>query len=115
MTGTDLYRRMCAFNYGDAERAAVMREVWDPTPWMVEIYTGQCGDERDREMQRWCHDEFGGQSWPLHGRPARWLRGSATVHGWTWYGFADQAGMGRFVAHWPAPEGVRQPDTAPAG
>ena len=58
MTGTDLYRRMCAFNYGDAERAAVMREVWDPTPWMVEIYTGQCGDERDREMQRWCHDEL---------------------------------------------------------
>jgi hypothetical protein len=105
-----LYDRMIAFNYGDDERLAIMREVWDPTPWMVDASTGSFyHNGLDHEMQEWCYAEFGPQSFPLHGKSGRWIRGCATVHGWTWFGFADKADMERFIARWPAPEGVEQP------
>jgi hypothetical protein len=106
---TSLYDSMIAFNYGDAERAAIMREVWDPTPWMVDAFTGGCGGARERDMMDWCFEQFGQQSFPLHGRPGRWMQGCATVHGWTWFGFAEKTDMDRFIARWPAPEGVEQP------
>lgn len=113
MTGTDLYHRLLAFNHGDKERDALAREVWSPTPWMIDVYTGRCIEDRDREILQWCHSEFGQESSPIHGREGRWHRGGAIINGWTWYGFADEEAMKRFVARWPAPDGIVLPSGGP--
>ena len=107
---TPLYHRMIAFNYEDDERAELMRKVWDGHRWMVDAWTGNYQDGRKREMLQWCYDTFGDQALPIHGRPGTWMQGSATVHGWTWFGFATDADMVRFIERWPPPDGVRQPD-----
>lgn len=111
---TSLFERSMAFDYGDAKRSALMRTVWSDTPWMVDAYTGGYSRDRDREDQilRWCYAEFGEMASPIHGRAGRWHRGSATINGWTWMGFATEAEMNRFVNHWPIPEGVIDPGNA---
>ena len=107
---TPLFERTMAFDYGRAETSALMRKVWEPTPWMVDAYTGDVVDrEREREMLSWCYDEIGPQASPIHDRAGRWQRGNATVFGWTSFGFAAEADMLRFIARWPAPEGVGTP------
>jgi len=100
---TALYERMVAFNYEDDERAALMREVWDGFPWMVDAYTGNFDEGRKREMLQWCYDTFGDQASPIHKKPGLWLQGNATVYGWTWFGFANKPMMDTFIARWPAP------------
>lgn len=112
--GTDLHERMLAFDYGDAERKDLMREVWSGHTWMVDAYTGNYMDPRSREMLHWCHEHLGPQASPIHGRPGRWYRGGATIHGWTWIGFADKMDMEVFRARWPTPEGVRDPNAPSA-
>jgi hypothetical protein len=108
---TDLYRRTIAFEYGNTETSALTRKVWEPTPWMIDMYTGHhpFGDPRERQILDWCYDELGEESSPIHGHTGRWHRGSATVNGRTWFGFATETDMQRFLAAWPAPEGVKQP------
>lgn len=101
--GSDLYRRVLAFDYGDDERADLMREVWSQTPWMVDAYSGPTADGRDFDMRAWCRARFGAEALPLHGRPGQWQRGGATIHGWTWFGFATEAQMREFVEAWPDP------------
>jgi hypothetical protein len=71
---TDLYRRAMAYDYGDAERAALMREVWDPTPWIIDAYTGCDDGLRELQILRWCRNEFGDESSPIHGRTAAGTR-----------------------------------------
>ena len=114
---TDLYHRALAFDYGDAERAATMRKVWDPTPWIIDAYTGRDDGLRELQILRWCHDELGEQSSPIHGRTGRWHRGSATINGWTWFGFATEAeaDMQLFQATWPTPPGIAHPDAGVSG
>lgn len=108
---TDLYHRMLAFDYGDTERADLMKQVWQDTPWMIDVWSGGYSRHRDREMEilNWCNDTFGQQAAPIHERPGAWYRGSATIHGWTWFGFSTEADMVRFQERWPTPEGVREP------
>jgi hypothetical protein len=107
---TALHQRMLAFNYEDASRAALMRQVWAPTPWMEDVYTGnESGQGRDRDMQQWCHDRFGQMCSPIHEKAGRWQRGCATVYGWTWFGFAEETDLLRFLARWPTPDGIERP------
>ncbi|MGJ4893732.1 hypothetical protein ACQR2B_06830 [Bradyrhizobium oligotrophicum] len=106
IAGTDLFRRAMAFDYGDAERSAIMREVWTPTPWMVEAYTGRCDEIREHNIIHWCHDAFGQAASPIHGRTGDWQRGCATVHGWTWFGFSSEALMRQFLGAWPQPDSI---------
>lgn len=108
---TDLYRRTMewAEHNLDAEGASLMHKVWDATPWMVEVYTGRMAAARDSEMRDWCCNQFGDEAWPIHGRSGAWCRGSATVFGWTWFGFAEQGMMERFMAVWPAPDDAEAP------
>jgi len=112
MTGetmaTELYQRTMAFDYGDTERNAIMHKVWDGFPWMVNAYTGGYSKHRDREhdILTWCHENIGEQASPIHDRHGRWYRGSATVDGWTFMGFVSKEEMEKFIARWPAPEGV---------
>lgn len=101
--GTDLYLRM------DEERRTLLRQVWSPTPWMVDAYTGACDTYRHLDIMHWCSEKFGPESWPLHGEPGNWHRGAFTVDGWTWYGFKTEAMLQEFLAAWPTPEGVKHP------
>ena len=106
---TELYQRMIEQSPTCAGGAELAHRVWDGTPWMVNIYTGSHPDPRDRDILEWCYEEFGEQANPFgpEPQPGRWRRGSATIHGWTWYGFASQEDMEKFVAAWPTPEGVQ--------
>jgi hypothetical protein len=87
------------------ERGALMRKVWEKTPWMVNAYTGD-PYIREIKMLRWCQENFGPEAWPIHGKPGKWYRGGATVNGWTRMGFETEAMMNKFCETWPAPEGV---------
>jgi hypothetical protein len=106
---TDLYYRTIAFDYGDQERNILMREVWAPTPFMIDAYTGPTWGELDRDMREWCRDVFGGECFTIGGREGRWQRGGATIHGWTWYGFSTEEELTKFLERWPTPETVRKP------
>lgn len=113
---TPLFDRVMAFDHGDVELNDLVRKVWEPTPWMINVFTGRDADEpREREMLIWCFRELGEESSPIHSRHGTWHRGNATVLGWTWYGFATEAAMQRFLARWPTPEGVTHPEPAPIG
>lgn len=101
MTGTPLFERMLAYDYGDAERAELMREVWTPTPFMVNVNTSSIASNRDYEIHRWCREQFGPENWLLADKVGTWQRGSATVDGTTWYGFATEALMQQFLKRWP--------------
>lgn len=103
--GTELYREMLAFNYGDGERNEMMRNHWTGTPWMINIFTGSHPDGRDREMMEWCAERFGPEAWPYSTNPraGRWKRGGATVFGWGWYGFDAEQAMKEFEAAFPNP------------
>src|SRR4029077_17163690 len=100
---TDLFERTISFNYGDEEGCVLMRRVWSVTPWMVDAFTGPSCDDRDLAMRQWCWRTFGHEAAPIHDRPGQWQRGSATVYGWTWYGFATRAQLEQFQARWPVP------------
>ncbi len=101
--GTDLYRSILAFNDDDPERKALMARVWRDTPWMVDAYTGSHDSDRRHHLLEWCHEQFGPEAAPIHGRPGSWHSGGATVYGWTWMGFATEDQMCKFMARWPAP------------
>ena len=108
--GTALFNRVLRFDHGDQERNDLMRKVWSVTPWMVDAYTGSIDyGGRYREMMDWCFDQFGQECSPIHDKPGRWQRGSATIFGWTWFGFTRREEMERFVAQWPAPPGIAFP------
>lgn len=97
---TALHKRILAFDYGDQERTDLMIKVWAVTPFVVNVRTGSVNSETEREITEWCREKFGPDAWPIHGKPGKWQRGSATVHGETFMGF-DTAEtlavfMGRF-------------------
>lgn len=102
---TELYERVIAFDYGDAQRSDLMQRVWARTPWMVNAYSGSYDDPRSREMMHWLY-QSGPECSVINEREGRWQRGGATVHGWTWFGFATRAEMDRFITAWPTPEDV---------
>lgn len=102
--GTDLYKRTMQwaehdgrYRYGD-----LMREVWSVTPWMVDAYTGGYSNnlEREENIREWCREHFGQEASPLHGIKGAWQRGSATINGYTWMGFATQEMLEKFCQRW---------------
>ena len=105
VVGTDLYRWMMAWADEDpiANHRELMVKVWSGTPWMVDAFTGSVADTRDFEMRDWCYEHFGEQAWPIHGKPGDWHRGSATVFGRTWFGFATEEMLNQFAERWPDP------------
>lgn len=100
MVGSALYQQMLAFDYGDTERNELMRKVWSGTPWMVNAWTGSPDDDEFRWIMDWCRERWGPEAWPLHDRGGTWQRGGATIHGWTWFGFATEAMMQEFAERW---------------
>ena len=98
--GSPLFHRIVSFDYGDDERSALMLKVWSGTPWAVETWTGGIDNDQSREIMDWCRERWGDGALPIHGRPGRWYRGSATVHGWTFFGFETEAMMREFASEW---------------
>lgn len=104
--GTDLYRRVTAYaEERGADDLALHLKVWQPTPWMIDVYVGKTYSEEWLlpAHHEWCNANLGEESWPIHGHPGVWHRGGATVDGWTWYGFATEDLMRRFLAQFPQP------------
>lgn len=106
--GSPLYARTMTRAANDPDGGALMRQVWEGTPWIVDAYTGIHDDPRERLMLDWCHESFGDEALPFGRSPraGRWRRGNATVFGWTWFGFAAEADALSFMARWPAPPEV---------
>lgn len=100
--GTQLYRETLAYNSGDPERDALMREVWSPTPFMMDCFTGSMREARYYDMLHWCCERFGRQASPIHEIDGDWQTGGATIHGWTWYGFKTAEMLQEFMDAWPA-------------
>lgn len=103
--GTELYHRAIEWsrtNLDDKGHKLTLK-CWQPHPWMVNAFTGPCGERRDLEMREWCAEQFGDEAWPIHGKTGDWYRGGATVFGWTHFGFATKDMMDRFNERWPAP------------
>lgn len=98
--GSELYQRMLDYWKDRPRELELNRKAWGPTPYMVDVFTGRTGADQDMEIRRWCLDEFGKESAPLIGHDGTWRRGSATIDGWTWYGFATEDMMRRFVERW---------------
>ena len=103
---TDLYHRALKHTEptGTPEFVKLFHRFWDDRPWMVDAFTGSIIERRDIEIRQWCLDHFGEEAWPLHDRPGRWVRGSVTIHGYTWFGFASEDDMNAFLAAWPDPK-----------
>jgi hypothetical protein len=117
MTGNGLYERMLGFDYQGGDMADLMHKVWSPTPFMTECHTGAVASDDWLAMRDWCRARWGDMAWPIHGRAGRWQDGSATVFGWTFFGFETAEMLAEFEAEWECrskdPPGHRQPD-APA-
>ena len=110
---TDLYRRMLTFDYGDEERQALMEKVWRGTPWMVNAFIGSISSERAESIRDWCRENFGDEAWPIHGKPGNWQFGSATIFGWEWIGFSEEAMLTSFMDRWRDHEWIAAEEVNP--
>jgi hypothetical protein len=99
--GSEEFRKIIAFNYRHDETSALMRKCWSVTPWVLDVFTGDAA--RERQIIAWCYERYGRKASPIHGVEGTWQRGNATIHGWTWMGFATDAQMREFESAWPSP------------
>ena len=100
--GTELYQRV--INY-EGEAKDITSMVWEPTPYMIDVYTGGLHDARRYEMHEWLTERWGRACSPIHEREGLWQFGNATIDGYTWLGFATEEMMQEFLEHWPQEEG----------
>lgn len=96
---TPLYSRM--FEVLEADKHELMHKVWDPTPWIINVETlspsTEEGIRRWDIMRDWLISNIGVESYTIHGYVGAWHRGGATVCGWTFFGFATEDMMHKFV------------------
>jgi len=95
VTGSALYGRVVA-----PSDDPLMHKVWQGTPWMMDAHTGSINSDRWHDVIEWCRENYGPEAWPIHDRPGQWHTGGATIHGWTWLGFATEEMMTAFAEHW---------------
>ena len=80
-------------------------KVWDPTPWIIDVYMGDrlpSGNREDeRKIREWCNKNIGKGSWPIHDDPGAWHIAGAVIFGWTWIGFDTEEHMRAFMEAWP--------------
>ncbi len=105
--GTDLYQSIIDWNARQsAELLRLAHEVWDMTPWVVDVFEGANRDMGYMDRMHWCRERWGDQAWWPSGLKGAWQRGGATVDGWTWWGFDSEDKMNEFLAAWPSPPSV---------
>jgi hypothetical protein len=98
---TPLYKRMLALSMDDPDGGELMRKVWDPTPYMIDVRDFEPNSKEWFDFLRWALEELGEESSPIHDQAGVWRRGNATLFGWTWYGFAAQHLMDKFMRRYP--------------
>ena len=98
---TPLYERVCKRAADDDNE--IMREVWDTTPWMIEVFLGKWEDPvyvDEQAIREWCREHLGEEGSPIHNKPGKWHTGSV-VSGWCWFGFDTEEHMRQFTAACP--------------
>lgn len=80
-----------------SEYVAVTIEQWQPTPYMVDVYT----DGRIVEIRNWCFQSLGSESSPMHGQLGIWRQSYVTMSGRSWFGFSSEAIMNKFTERFP--------------
>lgn len=79
---------------------------------MLDAYTDSANTDRWEDVMQWCKAEFGFEASPIHDLPGDWHVGGATIHGWTWIGFATEEMLRRFSERWQnAQDQTREPKT----
>lgn len=80
-----------------------MREVWEQTPWVIDVETGSVVSDVAFNMRKWLVARLGKQLFPFGDKPwvGEWQFGGATVNGWTWLGFSKEADMNAFMSAFP--------------
>jgi len=79
----------------------LLKKVWSGTPWMIAVHTGSPGSLQWEEITNWCKKKFGAEAWPIHGKIGNWYCGGATIHGFTWLGFATEEMMKAYEDRFP--------------
>lgn len=95
LDGTDFYRRY--IHKAEHEHADVLKREWQPTPWVIDVHTG----DRFNEMREWCLRTMGRDSSPMHGSFGMWKFANVTMIGNTWVGFETPKAMWAFQARFP--------------
>lgn len=95
--GTELFFKSMAKDYGDPHMSALLKEVWGPTPWMIDVLTR----DREEEIRGWCRKTFGSESSPIHKCVGAWHGSSVTIYGRTWFGFKTKSMMEQFESVFP--------------
>ena len=107
---TPRYHAIIAYWKDDPETLQREHQVWDPTPWVIDIRSQFPGSSkasnRPGDIDRythmgWLRENIGADSWPIHGKPGDWYFAGATVDGETWLGFRTEDMMRRFCAAFP--------------
>ena len=101
-----------------AEALKLAIKVWNPTPWVIDVFIGKYMHEKfeqvyEGRIRAYCVEHFGKQSWPIHGKPANWYRAGFTYNGWTWIGFKTEKMMKKFISDWPdniRKDGIHEPN-----
>lgn len=109
--GTPLHDRIMS-NHHAVKNPELMRKVWGGHPWVIDVYTDSSPYSlRCRLIMEWCAQHLGEEAHVILdiNNAGRWMRGNATVHGWTWFGFTTEADMLAFVRAWPHPPGIEVP------
>jgi hypothetical protein len=108
--GTKLYHRTMAECASMDDGGELMRQVWSPTPWMIDVDVGIENDERRREIRNWCNRNLGDETTPYgeHRRGGAWNEGHVTIMGKTWYGFKTREMMERFQQRFQSPNAPDQ-------
>lgn len=99
--GTALYNDIVRHDYGDADTQALMRKVWSPTPWAINVIDFEPNSKEWFAFVKWAEENIGPASWPIHDRPGDWYRAGATINGRTNYGFSSEEAMEKFIARYP--------------
>ena len=99
--GSHLYENTMAYYEAKGEEVSkLMHQVWDLTPWMLDVHEGPIPNMRYLEMIKWCHERWGKPAWWPSGQPGAWQRGGVTVNGFTWWGFDTLGKMQEFEINW---------------
>jgi hypothetical protein len=94
--GNDVFQRMIE---NSGEHAEINREVWTPTPYMVDVLI----TEREHEIRNWLNLNFGFERNPWRESKGLWHQSRVIMHGYCWYGFETEELMNRFVKQFPSP------------
>ena len=98
----------------DPDLREVNLKTWSPTPWMADVLMTDAENEDRRDALRaWCYAHFGAEATHNFDDPACWRQSCVTMRGYSWFGFAKEEQMNRFLQQFPSPARIPGPACAP--